>query len=105
MRQLLFGEQHSGRGAGLMRTETEIRQALRDWIAKTNGKMQPDQLDDETPIIEQRIISSLQVMDLIFFIEKLSNKSIEVESLKVGVFRNINAIYDSFFGERVSGSS
>lgn len=36
-------------------------------------------------------------LDLIFFIERLSTKSIEVESLKVGVFRNINAIYDTFF--------
>lgn len=80
-----------------MRTETEIRRALRDWIAKTNGKIQPEELNDETPIIEQRIISSLQVMDLIFFIEKLSDKSIEVESLKVGVFSNINAIYGAFF--------
>jgi acyl carrier protein len=80
-----------------MRTEAEIREALRDWIVKTNGKIQPEQLNDQTPIVEQRIISSLQVMDLIFFIEKLSNKSIEVESLKVGVFRNINAIYDNFF--------
>jgi acyl carrier protein len=80
-----------------MRTETEIREALREWIVKTNGKIQPEQLNDETPIIEQRIISSLQIMDLIFFIEKLSAKSIEVESLKVGVFRNINSIYDTFF--------
>jgi len=80
-----------------MRTETEIRGALRDWIVKTNGKIQPEQLNDETPIIEQRVITSLQVMDLIFFIEKLSNKSIEVENLKVGVFRNINAIYENFF--------
>jgi acyl carrier protein len=85
-----------------MKTETEIREALREWIVKTNGKIQPEQLDDETPIIEQRIISSLQVMDLIFFIEKLSNKSIEVESLKVGVFRNINAIYDTFFQASVA---
>ena len=80
-----------------MRTETEIREALKEWIVKANGKIQPEQLNDETPIIEQRIISSLQVMDLIFFIEKLSGKSIEVESLKVGVFRNINAIYETFF--------
>jgi acyl carrier protein len=80
-----------------MRTEAEIRQALRDWIVTANSKIQPEELNDETPIIEQRIISSLQVMDLIFFIEKLSNRSIEVESLKVGVFRNVNAIYDNFF--------
>jgi acyl carrier protein len=80
-----------------MRTEAEIKQALRDWIVGTNGKIRAEELNDETPIIEQRIISSLQVMDLIFFIERLSNRSIEVESLKVGVFRNVDAIYDNFF--------
>jgi acyl carrier protein len=80
-----------------MRTETEIKIALRDWIVEANGKIELKQLSYETPIIEQRIITSLQVMDLIFFIEKLSNASIEVEGLKVGVFRNINSIYDNFF--------
>jgi len=80
-----------------MRSEAEIRESLRDWIVKTNGKIRPEQLNDETPIIEQRIISSLQVMDLIFFIENLSNRSIDVESLKVGVFSSINTIYDAFF--------
>lgn len=80
-----------------MKSETEIRQALRDWVIKTNGKIQPAELTDETAIIEQRIISSLQVMDLILFIEKLSDRSIEVDDLKVGVFKNINALYDNFF--------
>ena len=80
-----------------MRSEAEIRQALRDWVVKTSGKIQPDELNDETPIIEQRIISSLQVMDLILFIERLSGRSIEVDDLKVGVFRNINALYENFF--------
>lgn len=80
-----------------MKTEAEIRQSLRDWIAKTSGKIQPDQLADDTPIIEQRIVSSLQVMDLILFIEQLSDKPIEVEDLKAGVFRSIDSIYQNFF--------
>jgi acyl carrier protein len=80
-----------------MKSEAEIRQALRDWVIKTNGRIQPKELNDETPLIEQRIISSLQVMDLIFFIEKLSGRSIEVDDLKVGVFRSINVLYDNFF--------
>ncbi|MGA9767689.1 MAG: hypothetical protein WBV94_01515 [Blastocatellia bacterium] len=80
-----------------MKSEAEIRQALRDWIIKTNGRIQPEELNDETLIIEQRIISSLQVMDLILFIERLSNRSVEVDDLKVGVFRNIDALYDNFF--------
>lgn len=82
-----------------MRTEEEIRRSLRDWIAKTNGKIQPEDLGDQTPIIEQRIISSLQVMDLIFFLEQLSGKPIEVDDLKPGVFRDIDTIYQNFFRE------
>lgn len=78
-------------------TEAEVRQALRDWVIKTSKKIALDELDDNTPIVEQRIISSLQIMDLILFIEKLSKKSIDVESLKPGVFKNIDSIYHNFF--------
>ncbi len=82
-----------------MKTGTEIRRALRDWVIRTNGKIEPEELDDETPIIEQRIVSSLQIMDLILFLEKLSGKPIEVEKLKPGVFRNIGVIHRNFFEE------
>ena len=82
-----------------MRSEDEIRQGLREWIAKTNGRMRPEDLGDQTPIIEQRIISSLQVMDLIFFLEQLSGRPIEVDNLKPGVFRDIDTIYQNFFRE------
>ena len=80
-----------------MRTEEEIRQSLRDWIAEKSGKVRPEEIGDRTPIIEQRIISSLQVMDLILFLEQLSGKPIEVDDLKPGVFRDIDALYQNFF--------
>jgi acyl carrier protein len=80
-----------------MKTEAEIKATLRDWVVQTSGKVRPDPVTDETPLIEQRIISSLQVMDLILFLEQLSGRPIEVEKLKVGVFRSITAIYDNFF--------
>jgi acyl carrier protein len=80
-----------------MRTEEEIRQSLRDWIIRTNNKIRPEELTDETPIIERRIISSLQVMDLILFLERLSDKPIEADDLKPGVFQNIDSIYKNFF--------
>jgi acyl carrier protein len=83
-----------------MKSEEEIRRSLRDWIVKTNGKVRPEELDDQTPIIEQRIISSLQVMELIFFLEQLSGKPIEVDDLKPGVFRDVDTIYRNFFHEQ-----
>jgi len=88
-----------------MKTENEIRQALRDWIArKSGGKVQPHEVTDQTPIIEQRIISSVQAMDLILFIEKLRGRPVDVERLKVGVFRTIDAIYASFFTDGPRGA-
>lgn len=97
MYQILFGEWHFERGTTAMKSESEIRQTLRDWIIKTSGKIEPDDLADQTPIIERRIISSLQVLDFILFIEKTSGNQIDVESLRPGVFRDIDTIYKNFF--------
>lgn len=82
-----------------MKTEEEIRRSLRDWVVKKSGKIRPEDFGDQTPIIEQRIISSLQVMDLIFFLEQLSGRDIEVDDLKPGVFRDVDSIYRNFFRE------
>jgi hypothetical protein len=80
-----------------MRTEAEIRLALRQWVLKNGHKIAAEDLSDDTAIIEQRIITSLQIMDLILFIETLTGRAIEVDSLKPGAFGNLNAIYKSFF--------
>ena len=80
-----------------MKSESENRQALRDWVIRKNGKMRAEELDDQTPIIERRIITSVQVMDLILFLEELRGEPIDVTDLKVGVFRSIDAIYRNFF--------
>ncbi len=80
-----------------MKTETEIRQSLREWIVKTSGKIRPEEINDDTPIIERRIISSLQLTDLILMLERLSDNPIDVEMLRPGVFRDINTIYRNFF--------
>ena len=85
-----------------MKNETDIRQNLREWIAQKSGKLQPQDISDDTPIIEQRIIKSLQIPDLILYIEEHTGRAIDVEQLKPGVFRNIDTIYRNFF-ERVTG--
>ncbi len=85
-----------------MKPENDIRTRLRDWVIAKNGTIRPEELDDQTPILEQRIISSLQVMDLILFLEQLTDRPIEVEMLQVGVFRSIDMLYQHFFAERVT---
>ncbi len=80
-----------------MKTEAEVREALRQWVLTNSAKIGPAVLTDDTALIEQRIIKSVQIMDLILFIERLRDRSIEVDSLKPGTFRNIHTIYDNFF--------
>jgi acyl carrier protein len=78
-------------------TEAETKEALKEWVAKSNKKIKAEDLGDDTPIIEQRYITSLQVMDLILQIEKMTGKPVDVEQLKPGTFKSINTIYENFF--------
>jgi len=81
-----------------LKTETEVRAALREWIVRTSGKVKPSDVADDTPILEKRIVKSLDVMDLILFLEELRGAPIDVEKLQPGVFRDVDAIWKNFFG-------
>ena len=80
-----------------MTNENEVRASLRGWVSRTNGKVRPEDVQDDTPIIEKRIITSLQVMDLILYLEELRGRSVDVTQLNPGSFRDIDAIYRTFF--------
>ena len=80
-----------------MKSEAEVRSALHDWIVRTSGKVQPSEVAHDTPILERRIVKSLDLMDLILFLEELRGSPIDVEKLRPGVFRNIDAIWKNFF--------
>jgi len=80
-----------------LKPEPEIRAALRDWVVRTNGQVSPADVRDDTPILERRIVKSLDLMDLILFLEELRGRPIDVEALKPGVFRSIDAIWTNFF--------
>lgn len=80
--------------------ETAVKRSLRRFVAETSGKLRPDDIADDTPILERRLISSLQVMDLILHIEELSGRAIDASRLKPGVFRDLNAIFTHFFEAR-----
>ena len=86
-----------------MMTEAEIRQRLREWVVRQSGKIRPEEIADDTAIIEKRIIKSVQILDLVLFIEEHSGHAIDVEQLKPGVFRNIDTIYRNFFAVKADG--
>jgi acyl carrier protein len=80
------------------RTDPELRADLRAWIVKKSGKIKLEDLKDDTPLIQGGILKSLQVMELILWLERAAQVTIDVETLKPGTFRSIDAIAAMFFG-------
>ncbi len=80
-----------------MKTESEIKEALRAWVLKKSKRPEAAQVTDQTSLLESRIISSLQVMELILEIERLKGSNLDIKQLKAGAFQNIDTIYTSFF--------
>lgn len=73
------------------------KQLLRDWVKQHASRPLPADFDDETPILEQRLVSSLKVMELLIFIEKNIGRPVQVCQVKPGSFRDINTIFATFF--------
>ncbi len=78
-------------------TETEVRDALRRWICEHNPEAPAAEPADDTPLIERRYLTSLQVADLLLFIEQLRQSPLDPGRIRPGVFRSIDAIYVAFF--------
>lgn len=51
---------------------------------------------DDTPILEQRILTSLHVLELVLFLEQVTGLPIDVQRLRPGVFRDVDTICRSF---------
>lgn len=84
-------------------TITMTSTLLHDWLVQQNGQISAGDLDADTPILERKIITSLQVLDLILFIERLRGGSIDVRLIRRGSFSSINAIMEHFFSEQTHG--
>jgi acyl carrier protein len=80
-----------------VKSEPEVRAHLARWVAERSQRVLAEDISGDTPILERRLITSVQVMDLILEIEQLSGKSIDVSRLKPGVFKDIDTIYRNFF--------
>jgi hypothetical protein len=82
----------SGRAGG--------REDLRRWIIERSGRVGPDELRDDTPLLARRILTSLHVLDLLLYVERLSGRPVDVERLQPGAFRDIDSICRAFLDPR-----
>ncbi|MBM4337391.1 MAG: natural product biosynthesis carrier protein [Deltaproteobacteria bacterium] len=77
--------------------ESEIRKQLRAWILRRSQSKAKTELADDTPILESGLLSSLDVVELILFIENLKGAEVDVDDIEPEVLTNVNTIYDGFF--------
>ena len=63
--------------------ESDVRQELRTWVRSKVAEDAPT-IDDSTQLIASRLITSLQVMDLLLFLEELRQEPINPSSLRPG---------------------
>ena len=59
-------------------------------------------LDAHTPLLETRLLTSLQRPELLLFIEHLSGRPLDVARIRPGAFVSVAAIERHFFGDDAS---
>ena len=76
------------------------REALRAWVREHAPAGVGDGFDDRTPLIASRLLTSLQVTDLLLFLEELRGTPLDPRSLRPGVFRDIDTIAATFLADQ-----
>ncbi|MFT7074526.1 MAG: acyl carrier protein [Planctomycetota bacterium] len=79
--------------------EDSVRQQLRSWIAERAHLSSAKELEDDTQILEQGLISSLDVVELMLFIESILEEEIDADDIEPDVFQSIDRLYEHFFSQ------
>lgn len=80
-------------------TEQEVKAKLRDWIGKRARKSLSQPLADDTRVLDEGILSSLDIVEFVLFIESLRGDDIDIESIEPAVFNSVNALHAAFFAK------
>jgi len=70
---------------------------LREWIHAANPSAGALCVDPETDLIKSRILESLQLVELVLFLERRTGREILAEHLNPDAFRTLNSIFLNFF--------
>ena len=79
-------------------SEAETKAKLRAWIMNRAKKaVRSEEITDETPIVESGLLSSLDIVEFVLYIESLTGREIDAEELEPAAFTNTNTMYATFF--------
>ncbi len=71
-------------------------QALFAWVLRKGKGLTPETLTGTTPLLEGRHVTSLQIPELILYLEHLRGEPIDVMAMKAGDFRDLDTICTRF---------
>lgn len=79
--------------------EQEVRARLRQWIL-AHAKGGVTELTDQTRILESGMISSLDIVEFVIFIEELRGEEIATDDIEPEVFTSVDTLWEGFFASR-----
>ena len=79
-----------------MSEEQAVRDKLRRFIIE-HARRSIEDLTDDTLILEEGIVSSLEIVELVLYVESLLGTEIDAEQVDPRMFASINTLYQAFF--------
>ena len=78
--------------------ETAVKLKLRDWIVdRSKIPVSNGEIKDDTQIIEEGYLSSLDIVEFILYIESLLGEEIDMDELEPEMFETTDTMYQTFF--------
>lgn len=82
-----------------MSTTISRKDRLRAWILEHGKRIDAAELRDDTPLLERRILTSLQLADLLLFLEELRGAPVDLEGLSGAALRDLDSMVKAFLPE------
>ena len=80
--------------------ESQIRSHLRDWIAEhSKSQASADSVTDQTPLLDTGLLSSLDIVEFVLFIEELRGDEVDTDDIEPEVFTSIDTLVVGFFSD------
>jgi acyl carrier protein len=70
---------------------------MRQWILDHSKSAARYPLNDQTQILEQGFLTSLDVVELVLFLEELRGAEIEADDIDPEVFACVDSLWNAFF--------
>jgi acyl carrier protein len=77
--------------------EIEVKAALERWIVSNARGRIDSRISHDQDLITGRVVDSLRFADFILYVEEMSGRTVDLETLDLSQFRTIDVIYQSFF--------